>query len=107
MQKTRAKCGKIYMLLTAWSNQHMNLSWEVKVMQRNNKPQLSDKSDIGLAIWNAIEKSGLSREYVASRIGVTLRMVNYWQTGTKQPSLVKAVQLAELLDCTLDSLLRN
>ena len=81
-------------------------------MQTNNKNQLSSKADIGLAIFSAIEKAiekepGLTRDFVAWKLGVTLRMVNYWQSGTKQPSLAKAVQLAEVLDCTLDSLLRT
>lgn len=75
-------------------------------MQNNNKG-LSSKSDIGLSIWKAIESSGLPREFIAEKMGVTTRMVNYWQTGLKQPSLVKAVQLAQLLKCTLDDLLRN
>lgn len=80
-------------------------------MQTNNK-QLSTKADIGLAIFNAIENAikkdpGITRDYIAWKLGVTLRMVNYWQAGTKQPSLAKAVQLAEILNCTLDSLLRN
>lgn len=72
---------------------------------QNNKQQISDKNDLGLAIWKAIEKSGLPRDYIADKLGVTLRMVNYWQAGKKQPSLVKAVQLARLLKCSLDSLL--
>ncbi len=81
-------------------------------MQTNNKTQLSSKSDIGLAIFHAIEQaiaqdSGITRDFIAYKLGVSLRMVNYWQAGTKQPSLAKAVQLAELLGCTLDSLLRT
>ncbi len=94
----------------------VNLKYESfvggKIMQTNNKKQLSSKADIGLAIFNAIENAikeepSMTRDYIAWKLGVTLRMVNYWQSGTKQPSLAKAVQLAEMLNCTLDSLLRN
>lgn len=69
--------------------------------------QLRSKSDIGLAIWNAIEKSGKSREVIASNLQVSVRMVNYWQEGSKLPSMQKVVQLADLLGCTIDSLLRK
>lgn len=82
-----------------------------KIMQTNNK-QLSTKGDIGLAIFNAIENairldSGITREYIAWKLNVSLRMVNYWQSGEKMPSLAKAVQLAEVLNCSIDSLLKK
>lgn len=72
-----------------------------------NNNQIRGRKDIGLAIWKAIEFSGKAREDIAFQLQVSVRMVNYWQEGSKLPSLNKVVQLADLLGCTIDSLLRN
>lgn len=70
-----------------------------------NKQPLYDVKNIGLAIWTAIEKSGMSREEISDALSVSVRTVNYWQDGSKKPSVDNAIRLAILLGCSLDSLL--
>lgn len=73
----------------------------------NVKYSLVTKREIGLRIYQAIEKSGWPREQIAARLSVSLRTVNYWQSGLKLPGIPKTVELARLLNISLDSLLLN
>lgn len=76
-------------------------------MNNNDKKKhlVAFKRSVGLNIWKAIDQSGLSRDFVAEKMGVTLRTVNYWQSGQKTPSIDNFYLLCRLLDVSLESLL--
>lgn len=67
--------------------------------------ELVTRQQLGWRIYQAIERTGWPREEVAARLNVSLRTINYWQSGVKLPGLPKIVQLAKLLNVSLDSLL--
>ena len=67
--------------------------------------ELVSRQQLGWRIYQAIERTGWPREEVAARLNVSLRTINYWQSGVKLPGLPKIVQLAKLLNVSLDSLL--
>lgn len=69
--------------------------------------ELVTKRELGWRIYQAIEKSGRPRDEIAARLNVSLRTINYWQSGGKLPSLTKIVELGNLLNVSLDSLLRK
>jgi transcriptional regulator with XRE-family HTH domain len=76
-------------------------------MNNNDKKKLllATKKEIGFNIWKAIEQSNLPREYVAEKLQVNTRTVNYWQSGTKLPTIEKLILLCELLEVSLEGLL--
>ncbi|OQA77443.1 MAG: helix-turn-helix protein [Tenericutes bacterium ADurb.Bin239] len=67
--------------------------------------ELVTRQELGWRIYQAIERTGLPREEIAARLNVSLRTINYWQSGIKLPGLPKTVELAKLLNVSLDSLL--
>ncbi|NLZ45731.1 MAG: helix-turn-helix transcriptional regulator [Clostridiales bacterium] len=69
--------------------------------------ELVTRQQLGWRIYQAIERTGWPREEVAARLNVSLRTINYWQSGIKLPGLPKIVELAKLLNVSLDSLLLN
>lgn len=69
--------------------------------------ELVTKRELGWRIYQAIEKSERPRDEIAARLNVSLRTINYWQSGGKLPSLTKIVELGNLLNVSLDSLLRK
>lgn len=73
----------------------------------NVKLELITRQEIGWRIYQAIEKSGWPREEIAARLNVSIRTINYWQSGEKLPALPRVVQLAKLLNVSLDSLLQS
>lgn len=68
--------------------------------KRLNKRKTGDK------IYQAIEKSGLTYEEVAEELGLSSPRVIYeWTNGNKLPSLVRLVNLADLLNVQMEGLL--
>ena len=68
--------------------------------KRLNKRKTGDK------IYQAIEKSGLTYEEVAEELGLSSPRVIYeWTNGNKLPSLVRLVNLADLLNVQIEGLL--
>lgn len=51
------------------------------------------------------EKSGLSQQAVASKVGVDQSTVCLWETGKTQPRAKLLPKIAELFGCTVDKLL--
>jgi len=50
---------------------------------------------------------GLSDAEVARRVGLNERRYGFYVTGDRQPDLATLVQIADVLNCTVDSLLRS
>jgi transcriptional regulator with XRE-family HTH domain len=47
-------------------------------------------------------RRGLSKEGVAAQAGVTLRAVDYWEAGTRNPQLETLTRLAQAMNCTVE-----
>ncbi|MEY2196884.1 helix-turn-helix transcriptional regulator [Neobacillus sp. BF23-41] len=55
-------------------------------------------------IGDIIKKSKYKREFIMKELSVSANTLSNWSTGKSIPSLEKAFQLAELLDCKVDDL---
>lgn len=44
---------------------------------------------------------------IAEQIGVSPAAVHHWETGACEPSIANLKKLAEVLDCTVDDLLKD
>ena len=62
--------------------------------------------ELGEAIRRRREELKLSQEYVAERLGVSRQAVSKWETGQSEPTAGNLVQLAEVLETTVDTLFR-
>ena len=52
-------------------------------------------------------KIGLTQGELAVKIGVNQNTVSQWETGERVPRADKLIQLAEILGCTVDELLKD
>ena len=50
---------------------------------------------------------GWSQEQLANRLGITRQSVSKWESGTAMPDLEKLIALSELLDVTIDFLVKD
>lgn len=57
-----------------------------------------------LLIDKLIEESGMTKRFVAKRIGVNENTLNNWCKNRSMPRLDQAVHLAYLLGCRVDDL---
>lgn len=62
---------------------------------------------LGVRIALLRRAQGLTQIQVADRIGVTPQAVSKWERGLACPDLVCLDELADLLDTTIDALLRG
>lgn len=60
-----------------------------------------------MSICEAREKQSLTQCDLAKRMGVTQGAVSQWEKGTVKPRADLLPKLAEVLDCTIDELLRT
>lgn len=77
------------------------------MMTSKDKIGLQTRQEIGYGIYQAIEKSGMTREQIAAILEVSIRSINNWQSGKKLPGLKNTVRLVELLNISIDSLIRK
>lgn len=63
--------------------------------------------DFGTSLADRRKAAGLSQQQVADRLHVTRQAVSRWEQNRTQPDLATLRQLAGLLDCTADELLRG
>ena len=56
-------------------------------------------------VRQAREREGLSQEEFAEHIGVTQQMVSKYESGTKVPAVSTLVDIADVLNCSIDGLL--
>ena len=57
-------------------------------------------------IYQFRRKSGLSKEQLAEKIGVSRQAISKWESGTSTPELEKLLALSECFHITLDELVR-
>lgn len=50
------------------------------------------------------EKKGMSQEELAEKLGINRTMIIHYEKGRNYPSLERAVQISNILGCTLDEL---
>ena len=50
-------------------------------------------------------KKGLTQENLANLLNVSKSTIGMWETGARKPDIIKLKKLAEILDCSVDSLL--
>lgn len=53
------------------------------------------------------ERSGLTQNQVSEKIGVPQSTIASWETNRAMPRANKLVQLAKLLNCSIEELLEN
>jgi len=53
-----------------------------------------------------LKEKGISKQFVAKKLGVHWDTVNKWSKGERIPSLEKVIQIADLLGSTVDELLK-
>lgn len=51
-----------------------------------------------------IEKKGYKKKWIAQQLGVSQEVLSRWINGRSMPSLKKAFEIAELLECKVDNL---
>lgn len=47
---------------------------------------------------------GMTQDDLARRLGVSYQMVSRWERGRVQPTLVTALRIAQVLECSVESL---
>lgn len=60
---------------------------------------------ISNALREARKRKGLTQQQVAAMLGVTLRAYQYWEAGSRLPTVDKAAQLAQILGLDVGYLL--
>ena len=50
-------------------------------------------------------KKGLTQEMLANLLNVSKSTIGMWETGARKPDIIKLKKLAEILGCSVDSLL--
>lgn len=53
------------------------------------------------------EKRGITQAELAKKLGVTQEAVTKWETGRNKPRASTLIKLAEILDCSVDELLKE
>lgn len=53
------------------------------------------------------EEKNISQTQLALKMGVSQQAVAKWETGESFPRAEKLIQLAEVLNCTIDELLKG
>lgn len=61
---------------------------------------------VGENIRRIREAAGLKQAYLAEQAGVTPAMISQIERGTRSPSLQLGAEIAKVLNCSLESLLK-
>lgn len=52
-------------------------------------------------------RSGMSQSDIARYLGITRQAVNYWEEGKTYPNANRLLEIAALLQCTVEEILRR
>lgn len=52
-------------------------------------------------------KAGLSQAELGNAVGCSQQFINFCETGKKSPSLAVTKEMAKVLSCTIDDLVRD
>lgn len=50
---------------------------------------------------------GLTQKELAEKIGVSPNFISHLETGAKRPSVIRLIEIADVLDCSLDYLVNR
>lgn len=50
---------------------------------------------------------GLTRQDLAKRLNISVRLLSYWENGQRECDFDTLIALSKILDCTIDYLLGN
>lgn len=53
------------------------------------------------------KRVGLSQEELAKKLGISQPAVAKWESGVSRPNILLLPKLAEVLECTVDELLKE
>ena len=67
----------------------------------------SEKMSLGTNISTLRTMRGLTQKELAKKIGVSPNFISHLETGVKRPSVKRLVELADVLDCSLDYLVNR
>lgn len=79
-------------------------------MNRNYNKKINTeylKDNFGNNLKKALKTKNITKEKIAEIMDVDPRSVAYWTDGIKFPRLEKIVRICEVLDVTLDNLVRD
>lgn len=60
-----------------------------------------------MSFSSARKRAGLSQAEVARRLDVTRASVNLWERGRGYPVVTRLLEVAQLLDCSVEEILRR
>ena len=50
------------------------------------------------------EEHNLTQQELANKLGIARELITRYETGTKFPTLLTAIQISDIFDCSLDQL---
>ena len=56
---------------------------------------------------NARQKANLTQAEVAEKVGITVRAYQYYEAGTRTPSIPNIIKIAKVLNISLEELLND
>lgn len=69
--------------------------------------KVRDNMNFGKNLQNIRKARGMSQEELADKLNVSRQAISKWESGGTYPEMEKLLDLAEILDCTTDSLLKD
>lgn len=71
--------------------------YDQNLIQLQRREELNIRDDIAGLIWKIRERTGLSQEKFAAKLGVTFPTVSRWENGRAKPSPLALKQIENLL----------
>ena len=71
----------------------------------DQKTKTLNISNFALNLYWILDEKGITVEDFAEKVGVSSRLVYYWESGKKFPSLEMAIVISNVLEVGLDSIL--
>jgi|GEM_PF-356746 DNA-binding transcriptional regulator YiaG len=71
--------------------------YDQSLIQLQRREELNIRDDIAGLIWKIRERTGLSQEKFAAKLGVTFPTVSRWENGRAKPSPLALKQIENLL----------
>lgn len=63
-----------------------------------------DMESTGKEMSRRFSKKQMNYTDIANELGVSISTVSYWMNGKKLPSLSHIMEIAEMLDCTVEDI---
>ena len=73
----------------------------------NTQMNILDEKYFGINLYRIRNEKGLTIEELAGKIGKTPRLISYYESREKFPTLNTLIKIVTVLEVTLDSILRS